>query len=247
MLLIAASIECTSPAFEHVEPDGNDENTSPEKPPVILVFGQDASGSIKKRGVELSSSKVFDQLYLETSRDIDVYFGIISEQSSKKMIHLFLARQYFSRPLLPKQEKGSLWQESQLKKSYRKALQQFLSDSIAYWDARFAAIGTFRQEIDTLIEKARRQLAETTDLVTIVHIADRIFNQSSNAEKVLILNSDGIDSGGRTVTTMQNKATVILCGANDLPSTCIDSIVTQKLASPEDAIKYILNHQNQTK
>jgi len=213
------------------------------KPILHILFYQDVSQSIRSNGVELISSSVFVPYFSDINRDIELSFGCIADISAHKLISIRLPAAIFSKPEMPDLSNASITERRTLKEQYINDLTHFKTDSGRYFSDRTTRIVEFCKHVDSLIVMYRLHLSPETDLVTAIRVADKAFNFSPDSmHNILILNSDGQDSYGRSITKLNNKTTVILVNASGITHTSIDSIITLTLQSPEDAIQFSLSN-----
>ena len=211
-------------------------------PTLRIVFYLDVSGSNKTAGVDLISSEIFKQYYNELEKEMEVNFGCIQSLSAKKLITLKLHAKHFRKPDIPDKRKVRIEERKSVAERYAELSKQYVEDSIAYYSKRTVDINAFRAQVDSAVAVFKKKLSAETDLSTAVTIADKTFNasQSDGARNCLILYSDGQDSYGKKIKTLNNKAEVILVNASGLVHTSIDSIITTTFQSPEQAIEYSL-------
>jgi len=211
--------------------------------PIRVVYEQDVSGSTKKNGVELIRSSIFQPYFENTNRTVDLYFGVISDSSAKKLTHLFLAAKTFAPPLIPSLSSASVTERRLTKEAYEKLLKKYQADSSYYYKMRRLKIADFCHVVDSIVNFTRKKLSPRTDLITAINIADKVFNYSENdaIKNYLILNSDGLDTFHRKSTKLKNDETVILVNASGVRKTSIDGIIKQNFQASEQAIQYSLN------
>lgn len=219
------------------------------KTPLRIVYFQDVSGSIKVNGVELVSSAVFNPYFIETSRTIELNFGVIANLSARKLLTVSLPAATFQAPVIPDFRSASITEKRKNKERYLNEQSAYEADSIRYHKERKALIARFSSQVDSIINIYREKLAGETDLATATSIADKVFNfsQSDGARNFLILNSDGLDSYRRVVKKLNNPAEVILVNASGITKTSIDAILTKTLQSSEQAVEYTLINSLQAK
>jgi hypothetical protein len=216
--------------------------TARERSSICVVYGQDVSGTIEKHGVEITSSAAFIPYFNEVNRNIELNFGIIDELSTEKLITLILPAKQFNCPPLKDLTTLSATEKRREKEEYTAAYNQYTEDSIKYFTERTQHIETFSKNIDSLLDSYRSNLAEQTDLISLVDIADKVFNYSvfKSSENYLLLNTDGMDTYHRRLSKLKNKAEVVLINADRNIETSIDSIVTLRLQSTDQAFKFTL-------
>ena len=211
---------------------------------ISIVYFQDISGSITAHGVEIASTSIFNRYYECVDRDINLYYGTISSNSARKLIHLELAHFSIPKPIEPNLETTVNVRE--LKDRYDAALKQFLSDSITYYADRKCRIQQFNTEVTSLLALNKDSLSSKSDVVTAISVADKVFNGYADkaVRTCLILNSDGVDSYNRTAPVLRHAVTVILVSASGSLKTCLANVPHTEMASTEDAITFTLNHNN---
>ncbi|MBL7684268.1 MAG: hypothetical protein JNK00_12990 [Flavipsychrobacter sp.] len=213
------------------------------RPPLRLVFFHDISNSTKGKGVQKIEDSTFVQLYQAYDRNIELDFGIIAKTSARQLVPLYLPAWTLAKPIVPELLKFEITQREGISTEYREAINKYKADSQLYCINRRTAITKFTARINKYLAlEGNSALRSGTDIETALAIADKTFNYSS-ADKfnnVCILNSDGRDSEAPSGLHLINKATVILVNANKFEKTSIDSLVTHKFQSIEQAISFIL-------
>ena len=248
LILISTGVYCTLmhyPAGSQLQSatrtatSGIDEATLPA---LRIVFFQDCSPSILQNGVEIITSSVFTPYYENIHRSIELNVGFIGDVTAGKLITLLLQPPEFQKPLPVDMRNVPITQQRKVQMEYLASICKYEADSATFYASRAKQISQFRQQIDTVLNGYRRRQSKSTDLAPVGMIADKVFNYSAvdGAENVLILNSDGIDSHRRVARPMKNKAITILVNANGMAHTSLDSIVTNTLQSPEQAIQLSL-------
>lgn len=205
--------------------------------PIRVIVYQDVSGSIKKNGVELISSQTFAPYFSEVTRATELFFGIISGHSAQKLVTVHLPPATFQRPVTPDGNTIEITIKRHAKEQYLNDYKRYEADSIAYFSDRNLRITRFSKQVDSLLFAYHKKLSSSTDLITAIDIADKVFNNTDTARKdFLILNSDGINTDRRTITKIANPVEVILTNAGANRRTSIDAIITKRFESVEEAI-----------
>ncbi len=209
---------------------------------ISVTFYQDASGSIKDNGIEIISTGVFKPYFDDVNRDIQLSLGIIDNLSAEKLITTSLAKREFVKPTLQDLRNLNVVERRREKERYESALKKYKEDSIRYYQNRRTKIEDFCKRAEIALEVYRTKLSGQTDLKTAIDIADKVFEfpDFNSSKNFLLLYSDGQDTYKRKIKKLRNKAEVILINAGRDVPTSVDAIVTKKLQSPEQAIKYTL-------
>ncbi|HRG68534.1 MAG TPA: hypothetical protein PLS73_06785 [Saprospiraceae bacterium] len=209
---------------------------------ISVTFYQDASGSIKDNGIEIISTGIFMPYFDDVTRDIQLSFGIIDNLSAEKLIAVSMAKLNFFKPTLQDLRNLNVVERRKEKERFESALKKYKVDSIQYYQDRRTKIKDFCKRAETVLDVYRTNLSGQTDLKTAIDIADKVFEfpDFSSSKNFLLLYSDGQDTYHRKIKKLRNKAEVILINAGrDIP-TSVDAIISKKLQSPEQAIKYTL-------
>lgn len=232
-----------------VEPSKIIDDPPPEKilinnRALTIVYFQDVSGSIKENGVEIISTSVFKPYFDEVDRDIQLEFGIIDNLSAEKLISVILPKRHFSKPILANLKNLNVVEMRKEKERYIKARKLYIEDSTHYYQVRNQKIKDFCKIVNESLAIYFNNLSGQTDLVTAIDVADKVFEYPDFQSSIdfLLLNSDGLDSHKRKVIKMKHKAEVILINAGKNQKTSVDAIITKKMQSSEQAIKFTLNH-----
>jgi hypothetical protein len=217
-------------------------------PTLRSLFYQDVSLSIRLHGIDLITSRLFEPYYHITNRTIELYFGLISEQSARQLIQLTLPAATFRKPVYSTLANTYSTKNKALKQNYVADLEKYTADSIAYYADRQARIVTFSRQVDSSLAPYRKYLTHSTDLSTIVSVAENVFRYSEidSAQNYFIIYSDGHDSRQRTIKKINAKVCTILVNANGNEKTNIDNIIDYKFAAPAQAVAFTL-HNHLTK
>ena len=220
--------------------------TPPIKHPINVVYFQDGSGSISQNGVELINSSVFLPYCNDIHRDIQLSFGVISEQTSKKLIPVELLAERLKKPIMPIWDNVPFIAQNELKKKFTESMQIYQRDSAEYFSDRIKRFSAFCSQVDSVLAPYKVKLSQSTDLVTVIGIADKAFNYcfAGKSTNYLLINSDGFDSQNRLPEKLTNKSEVILINANGNTTTSLDAVITRSLQSTEQAIEFTLNTHN---
>ncbi len=219
------------------------EIVKPKILPLCVVFDQDVSQSDTENGVELITSDIFTPYFEDANRDIELFFGCISNSSTHKLIEINLPAPGFSKPVLQNGDVSFLEKKKQ-KQKYDTDLKAYQIDSINYYTNRATQIKLFSFKVDSLIAIYKNHLTSKTDVATAAGNADKVFSshKNSSVQNVLIMNSDGEDSFSKKIT-MQNKCLAILVNSGNAKiKTSVRSFISITLQSPEEAIQYSLKN-----
>ena len=209
---------------------------------IRVMYGLDVSKSGPGNGIDLIHSSEFALYFNEIHRDIDLYFGVISSRSTRQPLHVFLPACRLARPTQPDLKDLSIIEYRNLKASYATSLRWYRIDSQAYFSNRATLISRFRKSVDSLVGIYNHHLTDTTDLTTVVSIAEKAFSLSAidHAINYLILNTDGKDSYHKKAKKMNVPATVIVIGSNAIALSDLKEIVDKSMLNTEQAIQYTL-------
>lgn len=213
---------------------------------ICETFFQDVSGSIIKNGIEIEKSDVFEPYYQAVNINIELYYGVIENLTAKKLIHLELPKRYFLKPNLSDLTKLDIVERRKEKAWFLEAEKKYIADSIQFYTDRNQRIQGFKTKVDAKVALYEDNLTNSTDMITAVDIADKVFSYPvfSNSKNYLLLNSDGLDSYKRKAKKLKNSAEVILINSGNNIPTSVDAVITRKLQATEQAIMFTLSNNS---
>lgn len=226
------------------------QNTNPtvqvhqiNKTTITSVILQDVSKSIKKNGVELVTSEAFEPYFQDTSRNIDLYFGVIAGASAHKLLHVYLPASTLVQPSQPDLSISNIAVREKLKEDQFAKEKKFQKDSTQFFTERNKRIACFVHEVDSVMQPYKKQLTTQTDLATAIKVAETVLQYTQPGSKnYVLINSDGIDTYKKSIQKFNAPAQIILINASAIQHSSIDSIVTMHLESLEQAIQYSIHH-----
>lgn len=218
-------------------------NTSiPVKQALNIDVVQDASASIGTNGVELPTSDVFQPYFEATDRDIQLRFNCIGSNSAQQPLSLILPAFASASPIAPNLSNKNVLEKRKLKQQYVAEREQFALDSTAFFLDRRVRCARFCQSVDSVLSLYRTNLARSSDVATAIRIADDalFYDQFKNARHLILLNSDGEDSQGRTIDHLEHTRELYLINASGKRQSSLEPVVSKRFVSLSDAITYSL-------